>query len=136
MVYCIYEQNKSSNPKIIRKIKIDGYANVKNPNSRNIAMPRCASTEISDKDWEDLQKNPSFKHHQEKGFVRHSEVNSERIVDEGMTKRDNSAQINDWDFAQGKDERFAGAEGAGTTWAKAGLGDNMKGMKGFQFVDE
>ena len=138
MVYCIYEQGRNTNnPRVIRKIRIEGYANVKNPNAaRNVYAPRCAITEISDEDWGYLQKNPSFLHHQEKGFMRHSDVNTEKVVDQGMTKRDRSAQIDDWDFAQGKDERFSAAEGMGTSWAKAGLNDSMKGQKGFQFVDE
>ena len=137
MQYCIYEQGKGNNPKVVRKIRINGYANVKDPNSsRNVIMPRCAITEITDEEWELLQKNSSFKYHQEKGFVRHSDVHTEKIVDQGMTKRDKSAQINDWEFANGQDERFSPMEGAGMSWARAGLGNNMTGAKGFQFVDE
>lgn len=104
--------------------------------SRSVQMPRCAITEITDEQWEHLQKNSSFQYHVEKGFMRHSEVNTEKVVDEGMTKRDRSAQINDWEFAEGRDERFSAEEGIGATWAKAGLGDTIKGTKGFQFVDE
>lgn len=138
MQYCIYEQNKSNNPKVVRKIRIEGYANVRDPNSsRNVQVPRCAITEISEEDWQLLQKNPSFKYHMEKGFMRHTEVHSEKIIDEGhMTKRDRSAQINDWEFSQGRDERFSPMDGAGQSWATAGINNNIKGTKGFQFVDE
>lgn len=137
MTYCIYEQGKNNNPKIIRKIRINGYANVTNPeSSRNVVMRKCAITEITDEDWQYLQKNSSFKYHMEKGFVRHSEIYTEKPAEEGMTKRDNSAMINDWEFAEGKDERFSPAEGAGMSRASCGMGDSVKGTKGFQFVDE
>jgi hypothetical protein len=69
MQYCVYEQGKGNNPKIIRKIKINGYANVPDPgSSRNVKMRKCAITEITDEDWADLQKNSSFLFHQAKGF--------------------------------------------------------------------
>ena len=137
MQYCVYEQGKGNNPKVIRKIKINGYANVPDPvSSRNVVMKRCAITEISDEDWGYLQKNPSFLYHQKKGFMRHSEVYTEKPVDEGMTTRDRSAVINDWEFAEGKDERFSPADGAGMSRATCGIGDSVKGQKGFQFVDE
>ena len=138
MSYCVYAQGKGNNPKVIRKIKINGYANVPDPgSSRNVVMKRCAITEISDDDWAALQKNSSYLYHQEKGFMRHSEVYDETIVDKSkMTQRDRSAVINDWEFAEGKDERFSTAEGAGTSWANCGMGQSIKGKKGFQFVDE
>ena len=137
MVYCIYEQGKSNNPKVIRKIRINGCANVKDPNqTRNVVLPNCAITEISDEDWQYLQKNSSFQYHMEKGFMRHSEVYDQKIVAQGMTKKDRSAMINDWEFAEGRDERFSPADGAGSSWATAGLGDTIKGTKGYQFVDE
>ena len=137
MTYCVYEQSKSNNPKVIRRIRINGYANVRDPNGgRNVVMPRCAITEISDEDWAYLSKNSAFKYHQEKGFMRHSPVYSDKVVDEGMTKRDRSAMINDWEFAEGRDERFSPIDGAGSSHATCGMGDNVKGVKGFQFVDE
>ena len=137
MQYCVYEQGKGNNPRVIRKIRINGYANVKDAaSSRSVIMPKCAITEVNEEDWTALQANPSFKYHMEKGFMRHSEVPNEGIVDQGMTKRDNSAQINDWEFAEGRDDRFSPAEGAGQSWAKCGLGDSQRGTKGFQFVDE
>lgn len=137
MKYCIYEQSKSNNPKVVKQIRINGYANTRNPDSgRSFQLPRCAITQISEEDWKLLQENPSFKYHQEKGFMRHSEMPDESIVDKGMTKRDRSAMINDSEFADGTDERFDPSEGAGMSRASAGMGDNIKGKKGFQFLDE
>ena len=137
MQYCVYAPGKGNNRKVIRKIRINGYANVPDPGAtRNVVMRKCAITEITDEDWEYLQKDSSFKHHMEKGFMRHSEIYTEKPVDEGMTKRDRSATINDWEFAEGKDERFSPADGAGMSRATCGLGDSVKGAKGFQFVDE
>ena len=136
MQYCVYEQGKGNNPKVIRKIRINGYANVADPSSsRNVVMKKCAITEISDEDWDYLKKNPSFNYHMEKGFMRHSEVYDEKIV-EKMTKKDRSAMINDWEFADGMDERFSPADGAGMSKATCGIGDSVKGKKGFQFVEE
>ena len=137
MQYCVYSRGRGNNLTAVRKIKIEGYANVRDPEKRNsVVLPKCAITEISDEDWAYLKNDPSFKYHMEKGFMRHSEVYTDKVVDEGMTKRDRSAQINDWEFAEGRDERFSAAEGVGQTHATCGLGNTVKGIKGFQFVDE
>lgn len=137
MKYCIYGQDKNNNPKPIAVIRINGYANVRDVNAgKSVVMPRCAITEITEEQWQLLQKNPAFKYHQEKGFMRHTDVYSEAVVDEGMTKRDKSAMINDWEYAEGRDERFTAEEGVGTCHATCGIGDSVKGTKGYQFLSE
>ena len=133
MQYCIYEQGKGNNPKIKCKIRIDGYANV--ANKYTLQTSNCAVTEISDEEWELLRDNPSFKDHMAKHFMFHTEVNDPKKAVVDMTKRDNSAQIQDYEFANGTDTRFTLDEGMGMCKASAGLGNRLKGAKGIQFQD-
>ena len=134
MQYCIYENGKGNNPKIKCKIRIDGYANV--ANKYTLQTSNCAVTEISDEEWEMLRNNSSFKDHMAKHFMFHTEVNDPKKAVVDMKAKDNSAQINDPEFAMGKDERFTPDEGMGMCQAKMGRpGGELRGKKGFQFQD-
>lgn len=132
MKYVVYEQGKGNTPKAKQMIRIEGYANV--ANKLTLSTPNCAITEISDEEWELLQKNSSFAKHVQDHFMFHTEVADARKAVADMEKKDNSAQIRDDEFAQGLDTRFSPDEGMGMCKAKAGFNDSLKGRTGFQFV--
>ena len=60
-------------------------------------------TEVSDSDIEMLRSNPIFKRHEQRGFVRIVDFESERkvapMVQNEMTAEDDSAQLTPEDFA-------------------------------------
>ena len=133
MTYCIYGNDvKGNTAKIIAKIRIDGYANV--ANKHTMSTSNCAVTEVSDEQWEMLKKNSGFMQHMKAHFMFHTEVNDPKKAVVEMKPKDNSAQICDWEFADGQDPRFTPDQGMGMCKAKAGLGDTLKGKTGFQFV--
>lgn len=128
MVYPIYAGG-SGTPRKIKEITIKGRANVVNP--ATLITPTGAVTEVSDADIELLKKSAAFQRHVARGFMR--VMNDSELNTSDMAKRDNSAQLNDFDYSQGSDPRVPGS---GSCQATCGEGDRIRGQKGIAFVSD
>ena len=128
MTYPIYAGGTGT-PRKIKEIVIKGRANVVNP--ATLITPLGAVTEVSDADLELLKKSTAFQRHVQRGFMRvmtDSELNTK-----DMAKRDNSAQLNDYEYSQGQDPRVPGS---GQCQATCGEGDRIRGQRGVGFVSD
>jgi hypothetical protein len=69
-----------------------------------LITPLGVATEISDYDLEELQKNPSFKHHEANGFivVRNKKAEAEKVASD-MNLKDESAPLTDADYTNAED---------------------------------
>lgn len=127
MIYPVY--TGGDHPVKVKEILIKGMANVVDP--RTFITPTGAVTEVSDADLELLKRSPAFQRHVRRGFIR---VMSERELNtKDMQKGDNSAQLKDFDYAQGIDPR---TPGSGTCQASCGENDRIRGQRGVAFVTE
>lgn len=126
MTYPIYAGG-TDRPQKIKEIVIAGRANVADP--RTLVTPTGAVTEVSDADLELLKKSAAFQRHVARGFMR--VMNESELNTNGMQKRDNSAQLQDFEYAQGTDPRVPGS---GTCQATCGDGDRIRGQRGVAFV--
>lgn len=65
-----------------------------------LITPLGVSTEITDHDLEELQKNPSFKDHEKNGFVvvKAKKAEAEKVAAD-MNLKDESAPLTDADYA-------------------------------------
>ena len=129
MIYPIYAEGKQNQAKILKTIRIQGCANVANPTTLRTATG--VVTEVSDEDLALLKRDPAFMRHVENGFMKI--YDSQSLNTEGMQKRDGSAQLQDVDYAEGKDPRVPLS---GNCLAECGLGNRIKGKPGVNFVGE
>lgn len=120
MIYPIYADagNRSQAATIIKTIRIKGGANVRN--KYTLATPTGVVTEVSDEDLALLQKDPAFKIHVAKGFMK--VMSTEKVDVSDMEKKDRSAQLTDSEHAA-----------VSATTATAGYHDQWKGQKGVGF---
>ena len=125
MNYPIYAGG-TDRPQKVKEIIIKGRANVVDP--RTLITPTGAVTEVSDADLELLKKSSAFQRHVARGFMRvmtESELNTK-----DMQKRDNSAQLQDSEYADGTDPRVPNS---GNCQATCGEGDRIRGKRGVAF---
>lgn len=110
MVFRIVESPKRDSPDVNVKekgrISIAGGAWVINKDSR---IPRVAITKVTDDELKILEDDPAFQRMKDRGFftvhtVDHMEADS-RDLPKDHAKKDNTAQIEDEDHANGTDER-------------------------------
>lgn len=130
MIYPIYAGTGSGQNQAqkIKEIFINGTANVVDP--RTLMTPTGAVTEVSDADLELLKKSAAFQRHCARGFMR---VMGERELNtKDMQPRDNSSQILDDEFAEGRDPRPT-LQGSGSSVASCKEGDAIRGKKGYMF---
>lgn len=129
MVYPIYAEGRQNQARVIKTIRIEGYANVANPVT--LVTPNGAVTEVSDEDLALLKRDPAFQRHVKAGFMK--VYDSPALNTEGMEKADGCAQLQDAAYAAGTDPRVAGS---GDCQASCGLKDRIKGKPGVRFVSE
>lgn len=129
MVYPIYAEGKQNQARILKTIKIEGTANVANPTT--LRTPTGCVTPISDEDLALLKKNSAFNRHVANHFMK--VYDSQEFNNEGLQKRDGSAQIQDGEYAEGVDPRFPTS---GDCQAKCGLNDQLEGKRGLRFKGE
>ena len=128
MTYPVYAGG-TDRPHKIKDIVISGKANVVDP--RTLATLPGAVTEVSDADLELLKKSSAFQRHVRRGFMR--VMNESELNTHDMQKTDNSAQLNDYDYARGTDPRVPGS---GKCQATCGEGDRIRGERGVAFVSD
>lgn len=119
-----------STPIKIKEIRIEGNANVVNP--MTLKTPTGTVTEISDEDLELLKKNEAFQRHVARGFMRVM-TDEPNINTNDMQKRDNCAQLNDYEYSQGLDPRVPDS---GKCQATCGENNRIRGQKGIDFVSD
>ena len=92
---CFYDKSQAGNPRIVKKIRLNGGANVSDPVTR--LMFPYKETLVSDEDLEALKTHPVFKRMEGRGFLK---IVKERDKAEAkdMTKKDGSAQLVEDDF--------------------------------------
>lgn len=101
MTYTITKKGKNDMPIIDGRIEIDGGANV--ADKKTFVTPRGVVTKITDEQYEALQQNPVFKRHVKKGYIQVSDAKVDaEVAAADMTSRDESAQLVEQDFAEGK----------------------------------
>ena len=128
MNYPIYAGG-TDRPQKVKEIIIKGRANVVDP--RTLITPTGAVTEISDADLELLKKSAAFQRHVARGFMR--VMNESELNTKDMQKRDNSAQLQDSEYADGVDPRVPNS---GNCQATCGEGDRIRGKRGVAFVTD
>lgn len=92
--YCFWGKLGPNVVKVNKEILIKGGANV--ADKKTLVTPSGVSTEVSREDLDLLMRNPSFKRHLERGFLRIVETESKyKAQDEAekMEKKDKSAQL-------------------------------------------
>lgn len=97
-VYCSYADRKDV--KIVTKeILIKGGANIQNRRTL-FASNQGVITPVSEDDYAELEKNPVFKLHLEKGFIKVRKTNESdaRKAAENMNTKDKSAQLTPDDY--------------------------------------
>lgn len=128
MNYPIYAGG-TDRPQKVKEIIIKGRANVVDP--RTLITPTGAVTEISDADLELLKKSSAFQRHVARGFMR--VMNESELNTKDMQKRDNSAQLQDAEYADGKDPRVPNS---GNCQASCGEDNRIRGKRGIAFVTD
>lgn len=91
--YCFWSKVGPNVVVVKKEILIKGGANV--ADKKTLVTPNGVSTEVSDDDLAMLSKNPSFKRHLERGFLRIVETENKykaKEEAEKMDKKDKSAQ--------------------------------------------
>ena len=126
MNYPIYAGG-TDRPQKVKEIIIKGRANVVDP--RTLDTPTGAVTEVSDADLELLKKSSAFQRHVARGFTR--VMNESELNTKDMQKRDNSAQLQDAEYADATDPRVPNS---GNCQATCGEGDRVHGKRGVAFV--
>lgn len=97
-LYCSYADRKDV--KIVTKeILIKGGANIQNRRTL-LASNEGVITPVSEADYAELEKNPVFKMHLEKGFIKIRKTNETdaRKAAENMNTKDKSAQLTPEDY--------------------------------------
>lgn len=96
--YCVYADRQDVKV-VVKEILIKGGANVQNRRTL-IASNQGVITPVTEADFADLEKNPVFKMHQEKGFitVRKTNESDARKASEKMDTKDKSAQLTPKDY--------------------------------------
>lgn len=128
MNYPIYAGG-TDRPQKVKEIIIKGRANVVDP--RTLVTPTGAVTEISDADLELLKKSSAFQRHVARGFMR--VMNESELNTKDMQKRDNSAQLQDPEYADGTDPRVPNS---GNCQASCGENNRIRGKRGVGFVTD
>ena len=129
MTYCIFADGGHGRATPIKEIVIKGKANVVDP--KTFVSPTGVVTEVSDVDYELLKKNPHFQRHCAKGFLKVTDVSELDTRD--LQKRDNSAQLQDYEYAKDLDERVPHS---GACQASCGERDAIVGTPGNRFRAE
>lgn len=87
--YALYRKNESGTVEIEKIISIKGGANCAN---KVFATPESVVTNVSDKDYELLLKNPEFQRHLEAGFIKVSKIKASES-NKGLQEEDKSAPM-------------------------------------------
>ena len=103
-----------------KAVVIKGGANVKD--KYTLHTPLGAVTEVTDEEFEFLQKNDAFQRHVANGFMKIMD-NTPNLNTSDMEKKDGCAQLNDADHALYSE-----------TTASCGYHDRYKGRTGAGFV--
>lgn len=100
--YCVYADRQDVKV-VVKEILIKGGANIQNRRTL-YASSQGVITPVTEVDFADLEKNPVFKMHQEKGFitVRKTNESDARKASEKMTTKDKSAQLTPEDYRNRK----------------------------------
>ena len=130
MKYCIFADDGHGKSTPIKEITIFGNANVVNP--RTLESPTGVVTEVSEVDYELLKKNPHFQRHCAKGFLKVMPDVSQLDTSD-LQKRDNSSQLQDYEYAKGLDARVPNS---GMCQASCGERDAIVGEPGIGFKAE
>lgn len=93
-LYVDYEKSQNLNVKV-GQVLIKGGANVATVGMRAAITPHGAVTEVTDDQLELLEKNPHFKDHVERGFIKvdRAKLKLEKAVKD-MNKKDEGAPKN------------------------------------------
>ena len=130
MNYPIYADGpRQGQARKIKDILIKGTANVIDPHT--LFTPTGAVTEISDEDLEMLKKSPAFQRHVAKGFMK--VIDKSELDTTDMQKRDNSAQLNDYEYANDLDPRVPRS---GDCQAQCGENNRVVGARGKRFIGD
>lgn len=109
--YAIYTQTEDKDfSHISRRIRVHGGANVA---TKQLITPRGKVTEVSEEDFELLQKDYVFNLHVKNGFITHDSRKKdvdETVEKRGMVKKDRSAPKTKDDFKNDSKEDFSGVQ--------------------------
>lgn len=130
MIYPIYAEGRHNQAKVVKEILIKGRANVTDPHT--LVTPTGAVTAISDEDLALLKKSEAFQRHCLHGFMKVMQDKSELDTSD-LQKRDNSSQLQDFEYATGKDSRVPNSD---MCQASCGENNRILGAKGNNFVGE
>lgn len=130
MIYPIYAEGRHNQAKIVKEILIKGRANVSDPHT--LVTPSGAVTQVSDEDLALLKKSEAFQRHVTHGFMKVMQDKSE-LDTSGMMARDNSSQLQDYEYATGKDARVPNSD---MCQASCGPNNRIVGTKGNNYVGE
>lgn len=97
-LYCNYADRKDVKV-VTKEILIKGGANIQNRRTL-LASNEGVITPVSEADFAELEKNPLFKFHQERGFIKVRKTNESdaRKAAENMNTKDKSAQLTPEDY--------------------------------------
>lgn len=98
---CITQKMPNGQLKVVKKILVNGGANV--CNKRTLLTPYGVTTELEDKDFEQLKETDWYKRMEKRGFVRvvdHKDA-AEDPESIGMESADNGKQMNEDDLQGG-----------------------------------
>ena len=98
-----WEQGPNNVRKPKRTIHINGGSDV--INKRTLITPRGVVTEVTEKDIEDLKKDPLFIFHLNNGFLEISGTEKEANKAEKDLEKDKSAQITPDDYENGNEKK-------------------------------
>ena len=89
--YTVYNESTSSVPKVVKKIFVNGRANVSN---KVLATPRGSVTKVTQEELDLLQKNDVFKIHVKKSHITIEKMDTDvdKVVS-NMEKKDSSAPM-------------------------------------------
>ena len=99
---CITKKQGNGSLKIVKRIHINGGANV--ADRKTLLTPAGVVTELTDEDYELLIESDFYKRQNAAGFLRpvETKAEAEEPTKKGMNKRDKSAQKTKDDYEQGK----------------------------------
>lgn len=99
---CITKKQGNGSLKIVKRIHINGGANV--ADRKTLLTPAGVVTELTDEDYEMLIASDFYKRQNAAGFLRpvETKAEAEEPTKKGMNKRDKSAQKTQADYEKGK----------------------------------
>ena len=98
---CFHDKSQAGNPRIVKKIRLNGGANVSDPVTR--LMFPCKETLVSEEDLEALKTHPVFKRMEKRGFLKVVKEKDKTEADD-MAKKDGSAQLVEDEFIVDEEE--------------------------------